>query len=226
MLTVKNNNITIVKGQSCQFMYTGIAKSGKPFILPPSVDESGTPPDLRRDYAVLAFTVRTAPLGDIVIQKYFDLESYPMYDSVTDYARGGYRKFSTINIEPYIASKALEDARAGIFKVYDDNGVFVHILIDKNGNFVPTKYNFKLVLPIDYTDTADLDVKQYVYDLTIYYGELSSKELEAMYGGPENHDFPLKKVFVKETVLDIRQFNVRDSNNPADQMVNLHMIFG
>lgn len=213
MLTVKNNNLTLTRGESGQFIYNGITKDGIPLILPPKIDPVDTPVGLRKDYAVLAFTVRTAPLGDIVIEKYFDLEAPPMYDGVTDYTPGGYRKFTSIAVEPYVASQALAEAEQGIFKVYNDNGTFVHIIKNRNDELVKAKYEFKLSLPIEHDDTANLKVKQYVYDLIIYYGSLTDAEIASMTGDKPNYDFPIREVFVKHTIVDTHEFNVEDSNN-------------
>ena len=201
-----------MRGQSCSFSYNGIQKDGTPFILAPSIDELNTAVENRRDYTVLAFTIKTTTLGDVVLEKYFDLEAPPMYDGKTDYTPRGYHKFTNTTIEPYIASKALEEAQAGIFKVYNDNGTYVHIATDINGDFYVSRYGFKLTVPIEHSDTAELKSKEYVYDLILYYGKLTEEEIKSTDESP-NFNFPLDKVELKNTLISPHKFILEDSNN-------------
>ena len=212
MLRTKNDNIIIARGEDGAFTYTGLRRNGKPFILPvaPDLDK---PVSQRKSYAILAFTVKTGIYEDTVIEKYFDLEDSPMYDGVTDYTPGGYHKFTSTKVEKYVPSQALLDAQNGVFKVYDDNGTFIHIITDKNGEFVPAQYQFKLSIPISHNDTVNLPAKEYVYDLILYTGELSNDELLAMEGLKTNLKFPLKKVLSKTQLIELHTFTLEDSNN-------------
>ena len=213
MLKVKNDNIMIIKGEDGSFSYVGVRPNGKPLILPVATEGVDVDIQRRQTYAVLAFTVTTGAYGEAVIAKYFDLENTPMYDGVTDYTPGGYHKFTTTKIDKYVPSQALIDAQNGIFKVYDDNGTFIHIITDKNGDFVPAVYQFRLTIPITHADTAELSPKDYIYDLIIYMGELTPDEILAQQGLKDNQDFPLKKITSKLQLIEQHTFTLGGSNN-------------
>jgi hypothetical protein len=213
MLKVKNDNISIARGEDGAFQYVGVRPNGKPVILPVATDGLDTDISARKTYAVLAFTVKTGIYGDKVIEKYFDLEDKPMYDGKTDYTPGGYHKFTSAKIEDYVPSQALLDAQNGVFKVYNDNGTFVHIITTKDGEFEPAVYQFKFSIPIYFADTAELAPKDYVYDLLVYLGELTNDEILAMQGLQENYEFPLKNIHNKIQLMPAHMFTVEESNN-------------
>ena len=213
MLKVKNDNISIARGEDGTFRYTGIRPNGKPIILPVAPEGVNVDIGNRKTYAIVAFTVKTGLYGEIVLAKYFDLESTPMYDGVTDYTPGGYHKFTSTKIEPYVPSQAILDAQNGIFKVYNDNGTFVHIITNKNGEFVPAVYQFTFNIPIYHADTQSLAAKDYVYDLLLYMGTLTNDEILAQQGLKENNDFPLKLVANKVQLISAHTFTLEESNN-------------
>lgn len=213
-MIVKNNIIKLPRGESAQFAYQGVQKSGEPYILPPKTHPSLSLSE-RIDYAILAFTVSTGTNGEIVLEKYYDLEAPPMYNGKTDYTPGGYHKFTQIAIEEFVASSALEDAAAGKFKVYKDSktGGFVHVITNKDGEFEIVPYEFRLVLSIEHSDTVNLNPKEYLYDLTAYFGELTKAEIDAMDSGEQLPGFPLKRIAIKDVFIKTQNFVLEDSNN-------------
>lgn len=213
MLKLKNDNISIARGEDGAFQYIGIRPNGKPVILPVATDGIDTDIGNRKTYAAAAFTVKTGLYGDKVIEKYFDLEDKPMYDGVTDYTPGGYHKFTSTKIEKYVPSQALLDAQNGEFKVYDDNGTFIHIITTKDGELVPALYQFKFSIPIYFSDTAELAAKDYVYDLLVYMGKLTNDEIMAMQGLKENNAFPFEQVNHKIQLMPTHMFTLEESNN-------------
>ena len=213
MLKTKNDNIIIARGEDGAFQYVGVKPNGKPIILPVASEGLDVGLNNRKTYAVAAFTVKTGLYGDIVIAKYFDLESQPMYDGVTDYTPGGYHKFTSTKIEAYVPSQAILDAQNGEFKVYNDNGTFVHIITTADGQFVPAVYQFKFSIPVYFDDTANLPAKDYIYDLLLYMGELTDEEILAMEGHGDNAEFPLKRVNSKLQLMPVHTFTLEESSN-------------
>lgn len=217
-MIVKNNIIKLPRGETGTFKYCGIQRSGEPYILSPMVHPDRATAD-RIDYAVLAFIVKTGTNGDIVLEKYYDLEAAPMFDGKTDYTRHGYHKFTSSIIDTETlksgVSAALDEASNGIFKVYKDpiTGGFVHVITTKDGSLELAPYSFNVVLSIDYNDTIELEPKEYIYELVAYFGNLTDAEITAMDTGDILTGFPLKSVVVKDVFINVQKFILEDSNN-------------
>ena len=211
-MIIKNNMIKLPRGETAQFAYTGIQQSGEPYILPPKLN---IPLIERTDYAALAFTVTTGINGDIVLEKYYDLEAPPMYNGKTDYTPGGYHKFTQIKIEEYVASAALDDYNAGRFKVYKDpaTGAFVHIIKNKDGELEVAPYEFKLTLSFGHSDTVNLNAKEYLYDIAVYFGELTDDEIAMIDSDDVVLGFPFKQVSAKEVFIKTQKLVLEDSSN-------------
>ena len=213
MLTVKNNNITVVRGETSMLKYTAVRRNGMPYILAPRVSGVSELKD-RRDYAILAFTVKTSAYGDIVLAKYFDLEAPPMYDGVTDYSDGGLHKFVTSEI---VTVSDLSDV-VDFDKVYNIESTNSYLTrIKKHDGTSEIKcYQFKLAIPFTWTELEKLESKEYIYDLTLYYGQLTDTELAAINGEDViTNEFPLQQndYLVKIPLVKVHKFIVEESNN-------------
>lgn len=213
-MIIKNNVIKLPRGESCQFAYQGVQKTGEPYILPPKIHED-VEVAKRVDYATLAFTVTTGTNGEIVLEKYYDLEAPPMYNGKTDYTPGGYHKFTQAVIEDFDSYEAaLNDFNSGKYKVYKTaEGAFVHIITNKDATNELAPYEFRLILSIEHTDTVNLNSKEYLYDLTVYFGELTDAEVAAVQTGDTVAGFPLKRIAIKDVFIKTQKFILEDSNN-------------
>lgn len=221
-MIIKNNIIRLPRGESAQFAYVGVQKTGEPYILPPKVHE-GIEIAKRVDYAVLALTVTTGVNGDVVLEKYYDLEAPPMYKTltdgkivgVTDNTEGGYHKFTQTTIEEFTSEQdALKDWHAGNHKIYKtSDGDFVHVVRDSLDKLDVAPYEFRVILSLEHEDTVGLEAKEYLYDLTVYFGELTDAEVEAMNTGKTVYGFPLKRIAVKDVLIKPQKFILEDSNN-------------
>jgi hypothetical protein len=210
MLKVKNSNIWLTRGETNMLSYTAVRRDGKPYILAPAANLLSALVD-RQDYAILAFTVRTAVYGDIVLEKYFDLESAPMYNGVTDLTTGGFHKFSSQDIVP---ATNLSDV-VQFNKVYLLDGTYVTRVKKSDGSNKVVPYSFKIQIPFFWSDTEKLETKEYIYDLTLYYGALVP-EVSTNWPSRDTYTkFPLQEnaVLVKIPLIPPHKFTVEDSNN-------------
>jgi hypothetical protein len=212
MLKVKNDNITVARGETSMLTYTGVKRNGAPYMLAPRIPGITDLKD-RKDYAVLAFTVRTSAYGEIALAKYFDLEAPPMYEGVTDYSSYGFHKFTTQEIiEVTELSEVTE-----YDKLYHLTGTesYVTRILKNDGTSVIKHYRFELQIPFIWDELEKLEPKEYVYDITLYYGQLTPNELLAMVGLAESDGFPLVQDInlVKIPLVTLHKFIVEDSNN-------------
>jgi hypothetical protein len=195
--------------------YTGVKQNGEPYILPVAGDLH-KPLDERKTYAILAFTVKTAVYGDTVIEKYMDLEDTPMYDGESDISKGGYHKFISQVIESTDAVSTIIDNPGKVYKLKSGQDFTYSTLITlEDGTTKVVRYSFDVSIPIEYEDTADLEPKEYVYDLILYFGELSNAELTSLQNDRYIFvkGFPLKTVTAKVPLITVHKFIVGDSNN-------------
>lgn len=207
-MKVKNNNITIVRGETAMLKYLGVRRDGTPYILAPIADTSIQLKD-RRDYAVLAFTVKTAAFGEEALAIYCDLENEPMYDGYTDYTPNGFHKFvQQTAVEASVVSDITD-----VNKVYMLNEQYFTRITNDNCDIVP--YKFALNIPLTWQDTERLEPKEYTYDLTLYYGQLTDAEYNKLINpsAPDPSGFPLKEVTVKIPLITAHKFIVEESNN-------------
>lgn len=210
MLTVKNNHITVSKGETSMLQYIGVKRNGEPYILAPQVQQ-GTPLADRKDYAVLALTIRTSIFGDIVLAKYFDLEAEPMYDGVTDYSQYGLHKFTSQKINTISDLADIEENQ-----VYKYNDTFVVAIQNSMGQREIKTYQFKLQMPFTWMELEKLESKEYLYDIILYYGALTDEYIEARANNlddPEGFPLKLDANLVKIPLVKPHKFIVEESNN-------------
>lgn len=195
--------------------YAGVKSNGEPFILPVTTDLD-EPLKGRATYAILAFTVKTAVYGEIVIEKYMDLEDAPMYDGETDFSKGGYHKFTSQVIEDTEEVSTVIDNPGKVYKLKSDQDFTYSTSITlEDGTTKVARYSFEVSIPIEYEDTADLEPKEYVYDLILYFGYLRDEEIKSLEGKTYRFvsGFPLKTVTAKFPLITLHKFIIGDSNN-------------
>jgi hypothetical protein len=205
MLTVKNNNIYVTRGETSALTYEVVKRSGEPYILAPMIDKS-LPVEDRVDYAVLAFTIKTGAFGQIVLAKYLDLESPPMYDGMSDYLPGGWHKFKTQRVQS--VSQLSDMTETDLVYKYQD--AYYTVILTKHGTRQTVPYRFKILIPFTWKDLEALEPAEYTYDITLYYGKLTAEELAG-----KNNDFPLEQDarLAKIPLVTPHKFTVGDSNN-------------
>ena len=214
-MLIRNNNISLSRGETGMLTYTGVKQNGEPYILPVA-DDLHKPLNERKTYAILAFTVKTAVYGDTVIEKYMDLEDTPMYDGESDISKGGYHKFISQVIENTDAVSTIIDNPGKVYKLKSGQDfTYSTLIVLEDGTTKVVKYSFDVSIPIEYEDTADLEPKEYVYDLILYFGELSNAELTSLQNDRYIFvkGFPLKTVTAKVPLITVHKFIVGDSNN-------------
>ena len=215
MLTIRNNNISLSRGETGTYTYTGIKKNGEPFILPVANDLNETL-EKRNTYAILAFTVKTAAYGETVIEKYFDLEDSPMYNGKSDMSKGGYHKFISQIIEETTEPSVIRSNPGKVYKLIDgEKFTYATAIRLENGTLGIVEYSFVVNIPIEYEDTDKLEPKEYTYDLNLYFGELTPEEIASLRGISYEYvnGFPLKRVVAKIPLLTPHKFILGDSNN-------------
>lgn len=217
MLKVKNNNIAFAKGESVCLEFQIVMNNGVPFIMPP----------LDNNIGILALTVRSGISDDIVLAKYLDLTSTPIYSGYMDITPNGYCKF--------LSQKPLEfgtiDQMYSEYGYYPGpNGVntnetpsqselsnrnyiayclqtgyyYCYVNISETDGRVVI-YTFEFELPIFPDETKLLDTKEYVYDLCAYLGERKDYI--------QDNEFPLKNIQWKLQLLGQHKLILEDSNN-------------
>lgn len=215
MLRVKNQNIYITRGETATLEYEAVRRDGAPYILAPIIDKQ-KPLAERNDYAVLALTVKTGVNGEIVLAKYLDLEAPPMYDGYTDYSDFGLHKFRLQEIQNAneVSSTINTDV---VYKIAGIDGYCVRITNDKLTNFADKlkQYRFKLNILFSWYETANLDPKEYVYDINLYYGKLKEDQISAMMHDLEYNEFPFIEddSLIKIPLVLPHTFVVEDSYN-------------
>lgn len=214
-MLIRNNNILLSRGETGMLTYTGVKQNGEPYILPVAGDLD-KPLNERKTYAILAFTVKTAVYGDTVLEKYMDLEDAPMYDGETDISKDGYHKFTSQVIEDTEEVSTVIDNPGKVYKLKSDQDFTYSTSITlEDGTTKVARYSFDVSIPIEYEDTADLEPKEYVYDLILYFGTLSDAELASLRNDRYVFvkGFPLKEVSAKVPLLTVHKFTIGDSNN-------------
>jgi hypothetical protein len=214
MLRVKNQNIYITRGETAALEYEAVRRDGIPYILEPIVDKSISLEE-RKDYAVLALTVKTGANGEIVLAKYLDLEAPPMYEGASDYTKFGFHKFRLRDVQHVSVLPTVPNLDV-VYKVDGLDGYWVYItnanVTDKNKY---RQYRFKMNIPFLWYDTAKLDPKEYVYDINLYYGKLKPEQIAAIRNEASYDGFPLveDETLIKIPLVSVHNFIVEDSNN-------------
>lgn len=205
MLTVKNNNIYVTRGETSALTYEVVKRTGEPYILAPMINKD-LPVEERVDYAVLAVTIKTGAFGQIVLAKYLDLESPPMYDGMSDYLPGGWHKFKTQKVQS--VSQISDMTETDVVYKYQDT--YYTIILTKHETQQLVPYRFKILIPFTWKELEALEPAEYTYDISLYYGKLTKDELAG-----KSVDFPLEQDIrlVKIPLLTPHKFTVGDSNN-------------
>lgn len=178
----------------------------------------GTDIQKATEFPTCAFTVRSGSYDSIVIQKYLNLKAPPMYAGDSDYALGGYNKFTTdelfeTNSTSVSGNQVQQDIKNGIYRVYhsiDSNGndIYQHALILVNGYKV-VPYVFNVVILIKFNDTELLEAKEYIYDVINYFGTTKGPQVF----GSDFTSFPYSKVSIKKELISPHKFVLEDTNN-------------
>lgn len=205
MLTVKNNNIYVTRGETSALVYEAVKRNGEPYILAPLINRDVEAAG-RVDHAVLAFTIKTGAFGQIVLAKYLDLESPPMYDGKSDYIPGGWHKFKTQKVQVVSQPSDMTDPLV----VYKHQDTYYTLIFTKNNILEAVPYRFRITIPFTWKELESLEPAEYTYDITLYYGVLTAEELAG-----QNTGFPLEQDInlVKIPLVTPHKFTVGDSNN-------------
>lgn len=178
----------------------------------------GTDIQKATEFPTCAFTVRSGSYDSIVIQKYLNLKAPPMYAGDSDYALGGYNKFTTdelfeTNSTSVSDNQVQQDIEKGIYRVYHSvdasgNDIYQHALILVNGYKV-VPYVFNVVILIRFSDTELLEAKEYIYDVINYFGTTKGPQVF----GSDFTSFPYSKVSIKKELISPHKFVLEDTNN-------------
>lgn len=210
----------MARGENGMGRFVFYNPDGTPYILPPLDDEAR---DLNV-HPVLCLTVRTFDGYNIIFTKYCDLFGTlsAIVDDVVmlDINELGFNKFISQEIkETNQSTLTLDFARSDIdenkyyvyHSIYDGTDIYQYILqndkLAQGITVVP--YNFDIGIVFDHLDTTDLDSKEYIYDIILYYGIIKDK---SVYNGWYDED-PFEKVFYKKQLLKPHKLILEDSNN-------------
>ncbi|MBR4889700.1 MAG: hypothetical protein IKU15_00090 [Clostridia bacterium] len=176
----------------------------------------------RAKLGIAAFTVRPVNYDNLVLTKYLNLTSVPVYDGKPDYSPGGYCKFTTQELKelssPLTLDVGISDIEDGNVYVYHyrtrnieigspDYGktfdIYQHMCYTDNGwQILP--YTFELTVPLVHKDTAHLNITDYKYDVILYTGTEAHGD---------NIDFPLSYIDWKRELVSPHKFVMEDTNN-------------
>lgn len=191
----------------------------KPLIL--NAYKSGTiGKDLQKatEFPTIAFTVRSGSYDSIVLEKYLNLKAPPMYGGDSDYAAGGYNKFTTdeimeTNSTSVSDSQVITDVNRGIYRVYhslDSYGkdIYQQVILLANGYKV-IPYVFNVVVILNFEDTEMLEAKTYIYDVIAYEGITKGPQVfQSSFKG-----FPYSSVSWKKELIQPHKLVIEDTNN-------------
>jgi len=218
MLKINKQNISFTRGENINLDISIYDTDGQPFILP------AIPSNLPDLVCMMAFTIRSGTYDDIVATKYLDItNSNIVINKVIDYSAKGFNKFSTQDITEVDTLDDVEDYfgyvvpieaptdeqiehRYTVVKCKADNQYYFWVspTIDpEDNNGVIGLYYFDINIPFLFNDTANLEAKEYIYDLIAYIG--CKKTVE--------EDFPLETVYWKKELITPHKFVLEDSNN-------------
>lgn len=192
---------------------------GAPLVL--NAYKSGTiGKDLQKatEFPTIAFTVRSGSYDSIVLEKYLNLKAPPMYGGDSDYAAGGYNKFTTDQIMETNAtsvsdSQVISDVNRGIYRVYHSvdsygKGIYQQVILLTNGYKV-VPYVFNVIVNINFDDTEMLEAKAYIYDVIAYEGITKGPQVfQSSFKG-----FPYSSVSWKKELIQPHKFVIEDTNN-------------
>jgi hypothetical protein len=161
--------------------------------------------------SVLAFTVRSSEYDDIALTKYLNLHTAIVQDGYTDYMAYGWNKFTTRDV---VAADSTDDLRTilldklaqGIVQV-GRVGVNYYCLAARANAYELVPYEFCVVIPFEYVDTADLAAKEYTYDVIAYQGHISDLSVFA------ENIFPFDKIVWKKEIVQPHKYIIGDSYN-------------
>ena len=204
MLKIHNNDITTTLGESVTLRVSVVDKSGKPYILPSiknlidAWEKDPTKPEWPcGTYAV--FTVRSGLSGDIVLEKFMDLQEHPVYNGVIDEYEYGYNKFTTQTVQK-VSALPLAQLQT---EVYEVDGVY-YACCKTGSTSTWAQYEFSIGFNLDNADFSKLDSKEYTYDINLYIGKLQTDSKK---------QFPLGEIYWKRTVISPHRFILEDTYN-------------
>lgn len=192
---------------------------GAPLVL--NAYKSGTiGKDLQKatEFPTIAFTVRSGSYDSIVLEKYLNLKAPPMYGGDSDYAAGGYNKFTTdqimeTNSTSVSDSQVISDVNRGIYRVYhsvDSYGksIYQQVILLANGYKV-VPYVFNVVVVLNFEDTEMLEAKTYIYDVIAYEGITKGPQVfQSSFKG-----FPYSSISWKKELIQPHKLVIEDTNN-------------
>jgi len=221
MLKIRNNDVSLNRGEVVALDISVYASDGTPFIFPKVTDVMS---------AFLAFTVRSSEYNIICIEKYLNVKTPISYNSYLDYSINGYAKFSTQEITECVDETAIntyfgyslgdddknevignatqllnrltvaKNTTTGVYYCWCSNDSATGNAQSDNGR--PVVYSFELSIALAHLDTANLDIKGYSYDLIAYIGKPTNTTT-----------FPLSEVYWKKELITPHVFKMEDSNN-------------
>ena len=206
MLQIRNNDIELTRGENAQIAFSAWTKDGKPYIMPP------LPEDM---WPVIAFTVRSGAYDSVIFALYFNMKSNPVINGQTDY--GGWTKYTSQVIkETGKTTLDLSTAQADlpehfVYHSVTSEGVDIYQqgLTNESGEIVDiVPYEFNFTIPIDHDVTKDIEAKDYIYDLILYYGIPREGILD-----PKLEGFPLENIIYKKELIAPHKFTIGDTNN-------------
>lgn len=170
------------------------------------------------EFPTIAFTVRSGSYDSIVLEKYLNPKAPPMYGGDSDYAAGGYNKFTTdqimeTNSTSVSDSQVISDVNRGIYRVYhsvDSYGkdIYQQVILLANGYKV-VPYVFNVVVVLNFEDTEMLEAKTYIYDVIAYEGITKGPQVfQSSFKG-----FPYSSVSWKKELIQPHKLVMEDTNN-------------